>query len=270
MNTKAVARNGFSLLELLVVIGIIGLLLVILLPALEHVRHQSYITKCASNLRQIGNGIQMYENENAGNFPRTVYVPTAPLTAGTGVNSPDPFTNGGPSANDLTAGIFLLMKYEKLPPILFICPYNDETSYVADSANLTGRSNFTNYRQNLAYSFANPYPSTAAVNAGYRLASNLRSDFAMASDMNPGVDQQSNVFNAVQGASNSTLETTNSDNHEREGQNVLFGDGHVDWKISPLCGIQNDNIFTSQASTDQSVNASPANAVDSVLLPDDD
>jgi prepilin-type N-terminal cleavage/methylation domain-containing protein len=266
MNTQ----KGFTLLELLIVIGLIGLLLAILLPAMEHVRHQGYITKCASNLRQIGYGIQLYENDNAGSFPRTIYDPTAPLTVGTGVNSTDPFTAGGPAANDLSAGIFLLMKAEKLPPVMFICPYNDDTSYVADSSNLIGRSNFTNYKQNLAYSFANPYPNAVAVNAGYRLASNLRSDFAIGSDMNPGVDQRGNVFNATPGAGKSVLESTNSDNHEREGQNVLFGDSHVDWKTTPLCGRSNDNIFTSQSATSPNVMASPANGTDSVLLPDDD
>jgi prepilin-type N-terminal cleavage/methylation domain-containing protein len=262
--------RAFTLIELLVVIGIITLLLGILLPAAEHVRHQAYIDKCASNLQQIGIAITMYEQDNHGNFPRTLYDPNAPLTAGTGSGAADPFTPNSVYFNDLTAGIFLLMKTEKLPPVMFICPYNDDTEYTADSANLTGRSNFTAYKKNLAYSFANPYPSAAAAVAGYRLTNKLGAEFAIAADMNPGVDAHNNVFLATPTASKSVIESANSDNHEKDGQNVLFGDDHVAWTKTPLCGMQHDNIYTSQAATSPTVDASPAGPTDSVLLPDDD
>src|SRR5208282_6549789 len=108
MNCRA-RSSAFTLIELLVVIGIIGVLLGILLPAMEHVRHQGYIDKCASNLRQIGLAISMYCNDNQGNYPRTLYLTGAPLTEGTGFNAVDPFQAGGPSANDLTAAPYLLL-----------------------------------------------------------------------------------------------------------------------------------------------------------------
>jgi len=261
---------GFTLIELLIVIGLIGLLLGLLLPAVEHVRHQAYIDKCASNLRQIGMAINLYEGDNAGNYPRTLYDPNAPLTFGTGINAPDPFQPGGPDANDLTAPLFLLMKAQKLPPEVFICPYNDDTEYSPDSANFTGRSNFTAYKKNLAYSFANPYPSAAAATAGYRLCNKLTADFALAADMNPGVDTHSNVFLATPTSPKNQLQQANSDNHEKDGQNVLFGDYHVSWNTTPTCGMQHDNIYTSKSAISPNVNASPADATDSVLLPDDD
>jgi len=105
-------RRAFTVIELLVVIGIVGVLLAILLPAAEHVRHQAYIDKCASNLRQIGLALSIYENENRGAWPRTTYDPAtadAP-TKGTGATAADPFVAGsGVLPNDLTAGLFLLM-----------------------------------------------------------------------------------------------------------------------------------------------------------------
>jgi prepilin-type N-terminal cleavage/methylation domain-containing protein/prepilin-type processing-associated H-X9-DG protein len=61
-----VVRKGFTLVELLVVIGIIALLVAILLPALNKAREQGNWAACMSNLKQIGNAMLLYSNENKG------------------------------------------------------------------------------------------------------------------------------------------------------------------------------------------------------------
>jgi prepilin-type N-terminal cleavage/methylation domain-containing protein/prepilin-type processing-associated H-X9-DG protein len=59
-------RGAFTLVELLVVIGIIALLISILLPSLNAARKQARITQCLSNMRQLGNGQQIYANQYRG------------------------------------------------------------------------------------------------------------------------------------------------------------------------------------------------------------
>ncbi len=62
-------RRGFSLVELLVVIGIIAVLISMLLPALQRARKEARRAKCLSNERQIGMAMQMYAAESQGWFP---------------------------------------------------------------------------------------------------------------------------------------------------------------------------------------------------------
>lgn len=78
---KAGGPKGFTLIELLVVITIVGVLITLLLPAVESVRDAAQRIKCTSNLRQIVLGANLYASDHSGAMAPS-HITGHPVTGG--------------------------------------------------------------------------------------------------------------------------------------------------------------------------------------------
>ena len=111
---------GFTLVELLVVIGIIAVLISILLPSLGRAREAAKQSACLSNLRQLGMAFFNYANENRGRFP---------FRAGLDEPTPKPpedwiYWQGGRDVNDSAIAHYIGSQGHFDPNVLR-CPSDD-------------------------------------------------------------------------------------------------------------------------------------------------
>ncbi len=274
------SRQGFTHIDLYISIVLTILFLTFLLLGTVRTRGRGYNITCGSNLRQIGQAMQLYANENGGNLARTLYDPADPnVRAYTGVSARNPFAADGPQPNDVTAAFYLLLRTQDFSASVFICPVpiNPEPFDVGGKGKtVQDYSNFPS-EKNLSYSIANPYPSPAARSLGYRWTNTLKADFALAADMNPGTPE---LWSLTMSDGISKQWAGNTKNHFG-GQNVLYGDGHVEFQHTSFAGVNNDNIYgpaglvnagLSNETIDpracgNSFYSSPTHKDDSVLLP---
>jgi len=109
-------RKGFTLVELLITIGIIALLMGLLMPALAGAREQSRKTKCANNLRALATAVNWYCQDNHGFFPSLGVQPQQPS---------DWIWWSGQTPDDFKQGALIKYLGTGADPSVFRCPSDE-------------------------------------------------------------------------------------------------------------------------------------------------
>ena len=301
--------RGLTHADVLVALGVLLLASTLSLAQLARAQETANRIKCANNLRQIGLAILLYSNENRGAYPRSVAATPmkgnehAPPVWGTPYEGkpdlvpPDdaafvanPYVLDKPpreedkalipyrpAKNDVTAALFMVLRTQDLAPDVFVCPSTRLDPFDFGGGKRTKR-HWTNWpgnkglRQHLSYSYQNPYPSVDAISKGFRLNNAISAEFAVGADMNPGGDA---LLKLTAKAPAREQREGNSFNHDRDGQNILYGDGHVEFFNNPFAGVKRENVYTfgesgtgaPAAKGGDGIVGSSVGPEDSVLLP---
>jgi prepilin-type N-terminal cleavage/methylation domain-containing protein/prepilin-type processing-associated H-X9-DG protein len=187
-------RRAFTLVELLVVIGIIAVLIGILMPVLGKAREQARRTRCLSNLRSIGQALFTYANENRDKLPDG---------------------NGALVYNDPAAADWVMVNFADALQAagVFHCPSDrdNEPRQIASAVQNQPDSARVSYEFYSLF-FPGAYPPKLA---------RFKGRAPLAWDLDGGPRDP-----ALQAKSGPSPD----ENHGPTGGNVLFSDGHAEWK----------------------------------------
>ncbi|MHC4122275.1 MAG: type II secretion system protein [Planctomycetota bacterium] len=269
-------KKAFTLVELLVVIAIIALLMSILMPALARVRSLAYRMLCGTNLSSIGKGIIMYSSDYNEDYPvaggklatwsKDGYLPNWDKPNDMDVFSIKPDGTGGQAT--ITSCLYLLIRGEYLTPKQFVCrgdlnhelfglttiPSGEFTLKIERESQVWDFGRWPSRR--CSYSYQMPFVNNEGSPIKFKslVTIVLSGNTPVCADRNPWLDDNAyeylsdpNVvvptYKAATGEFIDRDKKWNCAAHQRDGQNVLFNDGHVEFMKSPAVGLQEDNIW---------------------------
>jgi len=191
-HTSTRRRSGFTLVELLVVIGIIAILVALLMPAFAKAREQSRRTHCLANLRSIGQGLHVYANLHRDRLPN---------------GNPRGAWVYPPGADEVMVRFAEDLRETRI----FRCPSDPRNEDEPQLIDRAIHNEPTSAR--ISYEF---YSLFWAPEYGPKLAA-MKGRAPLAWDLDGGPRDPA-------------LAGPGDENHGPRGGNVLFSDGHAEWK----------------------------------------
>ncbi len=210
------------------------------------------------------------------------------------------FNGAGPGGQATIGSLFyMLVKYQDVSPRQFVCKgdsgaqifkltsiTNPNPTTVTDLTKVYDFGNQPGLYCSYAYHFPFARSNTGTIIAGFPISVSSAPSSPLAGDRNPGLDKNASTYikggdngGTVIGQTDTSPCTTWSKNncqyvdkdflynsypHQREGQNVLYNDGHVKFEATANVGINNDNIYQRWDTADWLANGGPPTGTSTV------
>jgi len=249
-NPLQLSGKGFAITG--IVTGALGgacvapLLIAILLPSLGKARELSNRSVCAANLRGLTQSLLVYANDNSDAFPVLPYKPLTTANAGVSTATAPTvddaykamYGSSGALAGSPTAAMWILVLRGDVSSKQFLCK-SDPAGPVSPAAVNSGADYFMCFQdeRQFSYSFAYPYQPDGKV--GKWWTATVDASLPVMGDMNPS-DGTGSPTRSV----SANTKASNSGNHQSDGQNIGYGDAHVEFNRLPDGGQDHDNVYT--------------------------
>lgn len=264
-SARRTPEGGFTLIELMVVIGIIGMLMASLMPTLGRARVMMQKTGCSTNLRSIAKGIITYSNESQFHRGLTTTAYALPSIGPTSSNWGDMVKGNAGCMWLLVTGLHpsdtppnpYVPRATFASPKNFLCPGAE-----AGRNFVSAKTEDQGFRANTCgYSF---YSMVNTTDPNIPTAYNVNGSTILIGDANPRTSPGSQGLKA-----NNNI---NSPNHRTLGQNCARRDEAVVWYITPTTTAEGDiassgdDVYSSKDSSSES-QGQRKNLDDTFLIP---
>ena len=236
--------------EIAAVAAAILLIAGILVPTLGVARQKYQKKQCQAQMGGISKGLSNYISDYDGKSPAVATIAGAPWWK---------VGDQGRENHSNTRHIYLLVKGGYVELSNYVCPgYKGEKPVKLDDSQIKANKDFPS-RRYVTYSFQ---IRCSRVESGKLLCRKV-----IMADWNPLFEELPKEFSRRGLYLTRNLLTLNSSNHNRRGQNVMFGDGCVEFLKTRFIGIAKDDIFTLQDTDVYQGCEVPSCEADSFLAP---
>ncbi len=259
-------RTGITSIDVIVLIIAILFVIAIFLTIMNTPGRMPDRVYCGTNLKGLGTALIVYSQDYNDNYPQLPGKGPWSKRLGFDYYMTKPnFTPGGAeeyASRTITASWYFLVREADVNPKSFVC--HESSQVVFDGSNPVGKDIIElwdfghNPHNHVSYAMQNPYgrfPANAMAPAAFAVAADMNPWFKDGDIVSPSPSANSEnwltrvnllapYWRPEMHVEKYSINWANAFPHKRQGQSVLYGDGHSEWAKTSDVGVNQDNIYT--------------------------